>query len=126
MQSRWVGVVLILSLALVGCAGARSSESATTLATATPEPLSQTLAQTSSTATPLLPSAGDRGALQPSEYPGIDWSRANTPESLGWSSAKLAVAQAYFKRIGSAAVMIVEDGLIVAAWGNTRQKYQRG
>jgi CubicO group peptidase (beta-lactamase class C family) len=57
-------------------------------------------------------------------YPGADWAWAESPESVGWSSAKLAVAQAYAERIGSAAVMIVDDGVVVAAWGDLTHKYQ--
>jgi CubicO group peptidase (beta-lactamase class C family) len=60
---------------------------------------------------------------QPVVYPGADWAWANSPESMGWSWAKLAVAQAYAKRIGSAAVMIVDDGVVIAAWGNLMHKY---
>jgi CubicO group peptidase (beta-lactamase class C family) len=66
---------------------------------------------------------GNRDVAQSAVYPGADWAWASSPESLGWSSAKLAVAQAYAKRIGSAAVMVVDDGIIVAAWGNISQKY---
>jgi CubicO group peptidase (beta-lactamase class C family) len=57
-------------------------------------------------------------------YPGAGWAWADSPESMGWSSAKLAVAQAYAERIGSAAVMIVDDGVVIAAWGNLTHKYQ--
>ncbi len=56
-------------------------------------------------------------------YPGDTWQRATTPEQLGWSSEKLAVARAYSERIGSAAVMIVDDGIVVDAWGNTTQRF---
>jgi CubicO group peptidase (beta-lactamase class C family) len=57
-------------------------------------------------------------------YPGADWAWADSPESVGWSSAKLAEAQAYAERIGSAAVMIVDDGVVVAAWGDLAYRYQ--
>jgi CubicO group peptidase (beta-lactamase class C family) len=57
-------------------------------------------------------------------YPGADWAWADSPESMGWSSAKLATAQAYAGRIGSAAVMIVDDGVVIAAWGDLAYKYQ--
>jgi CubicO group peptidase (beta-lactamase class C family) len=57
-------------------------------------------------------------------YPGADWAWSDSPESMGWSSAKLAVAQAYSERIGSAAVMIVDDGIVIAAWGDLERKYQ--
>ena len=48
-------------------------------------------------------------------YPEINWQKAKTPEQLGWSSEKLVEAHAYSKKIGSAAVMIVDDGVVVAA-----------
>jgi len=64
-------------------------------------------------------------ALQPSViYPGESWPKANSPEPLGWSSEKLATAQAYSEWIGSAAVMIVEDGIVVDAWGEIARKYE--
>lgn len=42
-------------------------------------------------------------------YPDEVWQKATTPEELGWSSEKLAAARAYSERIGSAAVMIVDN-----------------
>jgi CubicO group peptidase (beta-lactamase class C family) len=57
-------------------------------------------------------------------YPDEVWQKATTPEELGWSSEKLAAARAYSERIGSAAVMIVDDGIVVDAWGDTTRKYQ--
>jgi CubicO group peptidase (beta-lactamase class C family) len=57
-------------------------------------------------------------------YPGEVWRKATTPEELGWSSEKLAVARAYSEKIGSAAVMIVDDGIVVDAWGDTSQRFQ--
>jgi hypothetical protein len=43
-------------------------------------------------------------------YPGRTWQSAETPEDLGWSSAKLAVAREFSEQLDSAAVMIVDDG----------------
>ena len=57
-------------------------------------------------------------------FPGEDWQRATTPEQLGWSSDKLAKAQEYSKRIGTAAVMIVDDGVVIDAWGDITRNYQ--
>jgi hypothetical protein len=57
-------------------------------------------------------------------YPGESWQKATTPEQLGWSSEKLAAARAYSERIGSAAVMIVDDSIVVDAWGDATRKYQ--
>ncbi|UCH06271.1 MAG: nucleoside hydrolase [Deltaproteobacteria bacterium] len=45
------------------------------------------------------------------------------PEKLGWSSAKLAEARNFSKKIRSAAVMIVDDGVVVDAWGDIKQNY---
>jgi CubicO group peptidase (beta-lactamase class C family) len=56
-------------------------------------------------------------------YPSETWQRATTPEQLGWSSEKLAAARAYSEKIGSAAVMIVDDGIVVDAWGDTTRKF---
>ncbi|UCC29362.1 MAG: serine hydrolase [Phycisphaerales bacterium] len=56
-------------------------------------------------------------------YPGEAWKKAKRPEELGWSSDKLAEAKAYSKWIGSAAVMIVDDGVVVDAWGDISREY---
>jgi CubicO group peptidase (beta-lactamase class C family) len=57
-------------------------------------------------------------------YPGESWQKAKSPELLGWSSEKLAAAQAYSKQIGSASIMIVEDGIMIDSWGEIVRKYQ--
>ena len=57
-------------------------------------------------------------------YPGETWQEAKTPEELGWSSEKLTKAREYSERIGSAAVMIVDDGVVVDAWGDITRTYQ--
>ena len=56
-------------------------------------------------------------------YPGEVWQEATTPEQLGWSSEKLAKAREYSERIGSAAVMIVDDGVVVDSWGDITRNY---
>lgn len=55
---------------------------------------------------------------------GETWQKATSPEELGWSSEKLAVAQTYSEKIGSAAVMIVDDGVVVDSWGDITRNYQ--
>jgi len=57
-------------------------------------------------------------------YPGKSWQKTATPEQLGWSSEKLAAARAYSGKIGSAAVMIVDDGVVVDAWGDITRKFE--
>jgi CubicO group peptidase (beta-lactamase class C family) len=56
-------------------------------------------------------------------YPGKKWEHAKSPESLGWSAAKLALAKKYSDSIDTAAVVIVDHGLIVSEWGDTAKKY---
>lgn len=48
------------------------------------------------------------------EYPGKNWAQAVKPEDRGWSSVKLAAAKAYAFSIDTAAVVIVDDGIIVS------------
>jgi CubicO group peptidase (beta-lactamase class C family) len=57
-------------------------------------------------------------------YPGKNWQKTSTPEQLGWSSEKLAAARAYSEKIGSASVMIVDDGVVVDAWGDITRKFE--
>lgn len=57
-------------------------------------------------------------------YPGQHWQKAKTPEQLGWSSEKLAVAREYSKTIDTAAVMIVDNGVVVDAWGDIAKNFQ--
>jgi CubicO group peptidase (beta-lactamase class C family) len=57
-------------------------------------------------------------------YPGEHWQKAQRPEQLGWSSEKLARARVYSEQIGSAAVMIIDDGVVVDAWGDITRRFQ--
>lgn len=57
------------------------------------------------------------------EYPGKHWTQAGKPEDRGWSSDGLAAAKAYADSIDTAAVVIVDDGIIVAQWGATATKF---
>ena len=73
-------------------------------------------------ATALLGACGDAqapGVAGGMRFPGAGWSRAASPESLGWFSAGLARARTYYDSIGSAAVMIVDGGALIEAWGDT-------
>ena len=57
------------------------------------------------------------------EYPGKHWTQAGKPEDRGWSSGRLAAAKAYADSIETAAVVIVDDGVIVSQWGATATKF---
>jgi len=56
-------------------------------------------------------------------YPGQTWEKAESPEQLDWSSEKLSLARQYADSIGSAAVMIVVDGRVLAEWGETARRF---
>jgi CubicO group peptidase (beta-lactamase class C family) len=56
-------------------------------------------------------------------FPGAHWIHVRSPEQMGWSSEKLQSAKLYSESIGSAAVVIVDHGVIVSDWGSTDKKY---
>jgi len=56
-------------------------------------------------------------------WPGAAWSRVESLEKAGWSRERLNIARAFADSIGSAAVMIVEGGLVVEEWGETATGY---
>jgi CubicO group peptidase (beta-lactamase class C family) len=51
--------------------------------------------------------------------PAAHWQSAGTD---GWSADLLAQAQAYSTRLGSTAAMIVQNGRVIAQWGDTAHK----
>ena len=56
-------------------------------------------------------------------YPSGKWSKMTKPESYGWSSEKLAKVRNFSKQINSSAVIIVDDGVVVDAWGDLEKTY---
>jgi CubicO group peptidase (beta-lactamase class C family) len=52
-------------------------------------------------------------------YPAAHWQRVT---HRGWSVAKLAQVRGYFQRMGSTALMVVQDGQAVIDWGDTARK----
>src|ERR1700722_2793945 len=66
---------------------------------------------------------GKAQGLVHNEYPGKNWAQAVKPEDRGWSSDKLAAAKAYADSIDTAAVVVVDDGIIVTQWGATTTKF---
>jgi CubicO group peptidase (beta-lactamase class C family) len=59
---------------------------------------------------------------QATTVPGADWMRLASPEQAGWSTKKLGEIRDYIQQIGSTSAMIVQHGVIVAAWGDIKQK----
>jgi CubicO group peptidase (beta-lactamase class C family) len=55
-------------------------------------------------------------------FPLPHWEVAADPGAVGWSTEGLAVAQRYADSIGSTAVMIVQDGIVIAQWGDVARR----
>lgn len=56
-------------------------------------------------------------------YPGSTWKRYSAPEDAGWSSEKLFEARKTSQSAGSAAVMVIYDGVILAQWGAVERRF---
>lgn len=72
----------------------------------------------------LQPSAAadDRSTSHP-ELPGLHWRLLGKPEERGWSSQKLAAAKAYADSLDTAALMIIDNGVLVWQWGETSKRF---
>jgi CubicO group peptidase (beta-lactamase class C family) len=70
----------------------------------------------------LLASTSAEAEVQ-SVFPGETWENAD-PARMGWSTIKLNVAKDHAEKIGSSAVMVVQDGRVIASWGDTQKKMQ--
>ena len=57
-------------------------------------------------------------------YPQQSWLKYATPEEAGWSSEKLLKAREHYDSLNSAAVMVVYDGAVLAAWGDVRRRFK--
>jgi CubicO group peptidase (beta-lactamase class C family) len=55
-------------------------------------------------------------------WPGATWEHVASPESIGWSSAKLKAAEDYSHTIATEAVFVVVGGRVLAGWGQTTKK----
>jgi hypothetical protein len=64
------------------------------------------------------------GTLTAQPYPGATWSSIK-PEDHQWSGARLNDAWSYAQTIGSGAVLIVDDGVVVGQWGEVDRKWPR-
>jgi hypothetical protein len=67
----------------------------------------------------LLLATASHAQVTAGSYPGKAWDFAETPEESGWSSKKLQAAKDYSATINTAAVIIVDDGVIVDQWVET-------
>jgi CubicO group peptidase (beta-lactamase class C family) len=71
----------------------------------------------------LAPLSTMRAASPPVVFPEEHWEKLESPERHGWSAAKLDEAHRFAKAAGSAALLIVHQGLIVDDWGATTQRF---
>ncbi len=62
----------------------------------------------------LLCAAQTGGAV----YPGRDWERVRTPESAGFSRARLEALRAYLRALDTTAMMVVAGGRVVFEYGD--------
>src|SRR5580658_11255750 len=70
----------------------------------------------------LLPVLVLAAAAQTGAVPGAEWQVLKSPEQAGSSAAKLALAHEFVEEIGSTSAMIVQHGVVVAAWGNVTHR----
>ncbi len=62
-------------------------------------------------------------AWSQARIPGETWMRYADPGEAGWSNEKLAEAKTYWDALDSAAWMVVENGVVVVAWGDVERRY---
>lgn len=67
----------------------------------------------------LLIVGGQSPSVSAKEFPGKAWEPVQSLEQAGWNPEKLQAAQELFLSMGSTAVMVIDDGYVVAAWGDT-------
>ena len=66
--------------------------------------------------------AGLTAQQAPQNFPAQSWQVLSSPESAGWSKAKLAEARQYADSIHSSAVMIIQHGKVIDQWGDIDKK----
>jgi CubicO group peptidase (beta-lactamase class C family) len=57
----------------------------------------------------------------PKYYPSKTWMKKE-PQKMGWSLTKLQYAKQYFENSGATAIMVIDDGYIIAEWGDTSKR----
>jgi CubicO group peptidase (beta-lactamase class C family) len=57
------------------------------------------------------------------EFPDTSWQGVHTLEALGWSASKIEALKSLIDSVGSAAFLIVTNGKVVAAWGDTSRTF---
>ena len=55
-------------------------------------------------------------------WPSTHWATRDDPAALGWSIEKLRKAEEYTRAYNATGVMIVQDGKVIASWGEVSHK----
>ena len=55
-------------------------------------------------------------------WPSTHWAKADDPAALGWSTEKLTKAEEYTRTYSPTAVVIIQDGKVIASWGDSSHK----
>jgi CubicO group peptidase (beta-lactamase class C family) len=63
-----------------------------------------------------------RANPQSSGAPGAQWKQLASPEQAGWPARELEKIHKYVEEIGSTSAMIVQHGVVVAAWGDVAHR----
>lgn len=63
-----------------------------------------------------------RANAQTANVPGAEWKQLASPEQAGWPKEKLARIHEFVGEMGSTSAMIVQHGVVVAAWGDIAHK----
>jgi CubicO group peptidase (beta-lactamase class C family) len=53
-----------------------------------------------------------------------DWRQVADPAQAGWSTGKLEAARTHAEAIGSSAVLVVDSGRVIAAWGDVERRFR--
>jgi CubicO group peptidase (beta-lactamase class C family) len=59
---------------------------------------------------------------QAGSVPGVEWQQLASPERARWSAKKLGKIHEYVEEMGSTSALIVQHGVVVAAWGDVAHK----
>jgi CubicO group peptidase (beta-lactamase class C family) len=73
--------------------------------------------------TPKLPESSFKTIENPPKYPSTEWLKVLEPEKFNWSNKKLKEVQNYAQSIKTDALMIIDDGRLIASFGDVDKKY---
>ncbi len=57
-------------------------------------------------------------------FPESEWKIVDHVSDFGWSDRRLKIVEEYFDFIGSQSLMIIENGHVIASWGDVKKKFR--